>query len=460
VGASCVLKILSLFRGLMKMQLFSFPFLSLLPMAAVRRGLQQVSVLWMGSLVGSGSVFFINILMARNLGVSDFGVFGSIYAMATFLSIVASFGISQFWLKVFGKEGWEAVRWVKPSVIVQASMIIVSLIILFVWSFFGPHDSVTRVVLLVMSGFVFGQIAIELVYAKLQLEERYTSLAFWQILPNLLRLIFIAYLFYGLEYTFSIIDVAFIYSLSGIFFAVLGFLKIRRFMKGDLDLKGHSKLASPVLRSMPLSNTRNVIHEVWPFGLAAILAFIYMQIDIVMLRYMGGEVQAGYYNIAYIVVAASMIFPNVLYQKFFLPKYHRWINSDRDKLYGVYCFGVKAMLLMGLAIVFFILSMSWFFIPFMFGVEYEKSILLVNVLSMAIPIYFLAYNSGAVLITGDNIRVKVLIMAVVAVINIILNSMLIPQYQALGAAIATLLSYSLLLFLYEYTARNKVFINK
>ena len=57
-------------------------------------------------------------------------------------------------------------------------------------------------------------------------------------------------------------------------------------------------------------------------------------------------------------------------------------------------------------------------------------------------------------------KVKVKYMAVVAIINILLNLFLIPRFDLRGAAIATVVSNLLLLSLYFYGAQRLVFKNK
>lgn len=422
---------------------------------SIKGHMKSVSLLWFGSLVGSGSVFFISILVARNLDTAQFGIFGSVIAMSTLLSIIASFGTAQLWLKAFGKEGWSAKRWIAPCLKWQAVTTIMALIAAWGWALFGPHDDATMTMLMIMSVFVIGQVMIELVTVKLQLEERYGALAWWQMLPNLSRLVIIAVISYVFAGSLGLISVAVIYALTSIAFISFGVVQIWHMQCGRFSLKGHAEMESGAASSSPPLKT--VISETWPFGMSAIFAFIYLQIDIIMLKYMGGDVQAGYYNVAYIIITASMIFPNVLYQKFFLPKYHRWINHDMQKLVKAYRLGLKFILALGCALTLGVFALSWFFIPLLFGQAYEESVALTNFLSIIIPVHFVSYNAGSVMVAGGRIRMKMWIVVFVSVFNIILNVVLIPHYAAMGAVIATIVSYSVLMIMYIYVAQKRIF---
>ncbi|MBD3842097.1 MAG: oligosaccharide flippase family protein, partial [Campylobacterales bacterium] len=67
-----------------------------------KQAIKSLSFLWMGSLLGSGSTFIIYMILARHLGVEQFGVFSSALATITILSLFSGFGVSQSWLKHFG----------------------------------------------------------------------------------------------------------------------------------------------------------------------------------------------------------------------------------------------------------------------------------------------------------------------------------------------------------------------
>lgn len=423
-----------------------------------KQAIKSVSLLWMGSLLGSGSTFVIYIILARELGAESFGSLGSALSMTTILVILAGFGISQIWLKLFGQHGWSALDWIRPSLKFLVISILSVLIFLAFWAYFGPHDAQTRQILFILSLFIVGQVGVELISSKLQLEERYSRLALWQLLPNFLRLLVIAFLVYAVSAQINVIDIAWVYGLIGMFFALLAIYQLLQMQNGQFALVGHGEYAPDLTRVH--KTVKNVFAETWPFGMASLFAFVYVQSDIVMVKYIAGDAEAGYYNVAFVVLTAIMVFPTVLYSKFFLPKYHRWANHDREKFYMAYKKGNLAMLLSGSVIMLILLFVSGWAIPFVFGAEYQSSILLINILAVTIPIYFVAYSVGATLITKNNMILKVKLMGATALFNIVLNLLLIPHYYAKGAAIATLISNILLLVLYLIAAQNKVFTSR
>ncbi len=420
------------------------------------RSVWGILLLWIGTVGGSGSIFAINVLIARDVGAAAFGIYASVYAIATIFSVAACFGIAQFWLKAFGSEGWSATRWVGPSLLFQMLVVSVTLTFFCAWAIVGPNDAETRNLLMLMAIFVAGQTAFELVAVKFQLEERYYVQALWQLLPNLLRLLLVFLTFYVLDSARALRNVGLIYAGTSFLLIVVAIFELRAMKSGHFMLKGHGeqRTSSKEYGSVTIAN---VLLESWPFGVSALFAFIYLQIDIVMIKYMAGNIEAGYYNVAFIIVTASLIFPNVIYQRFFLGKYHRWSSHDRQKLHQFHNIGAWAMLAMGLVTMVVLISTSWFMIPLLFGAHFQPSVQLLNTLAIGIPFYFLSYNSGAALVTDQHIRLKLWLMGSVAIINVLLNAVLIPRYMAFGAAVATIVSYAALMVLYEVAVRLAVF---
>ena len=80
-----------------------------------QKAFNALALLWLGTLLGAGLAFLIQIILARKLGSEYFGMFSAVLAMVTLVTPLAGFGISQLWLKVFGQERWNAQKWIKPS---------------------------------------------------------------------------------------------------------------------------------------------------------------------------------------------------------------------------------------------------------------------------------------------------------------------------------------------------------
>jgi O-antigen/teichoic acid export membrane protein len=420
-----------------------------------KQALKAISLLWLGSLLGAGCAFLTQVILARQLGPAEFGAFATAFAMVTMLMPLAGFGVAQYLLKAFGKEGWVAIRFFPASfrfVLMSTSTVT---IVLIGWSIFGVHDESLRTTIAILSTYIMGQVAVELVSSKLQLEERYVHLALLQFSPHFIRLLLVVLLTFWTTEWLSVENVAYAYSTVAIGLALLGVSSLFKVLNGKLNLKGHVKPPGDSTELVP--DVKAVITQSWPFGLAGLFHFIYFQSDIVLIQFIMGVETAGIYNVAFTIMVAVLLFPSIIYQKFLLPKMHRWANHDRERFYQVYRQGNVIMLVLGLvAMILIWIIMPWV-VPLLFGNAYQGSIDLLLVLALSAPILFVASSVGATLVTQSHIKNKVKLMGGVAILNIILNLVLIPRFGAIGAAFATVFSNFVLLVIFYISAQKLVF---
>ncbi|WP_079435680.1 flippase [Zoogloea sp. LCSB751] len=409
---------------------------------------KAISLIWISSVLAAGLTFLVQAFSARQLGPYQFGLFASSLATVTLLSPVAGFGVSQVWLKVFGREKERGLRWIVPSLKFNALTIVTVTAILVAWALLGPHDKTTVGILLVLSVHASGQASLELVSSKFQIEERYFSLAAWQVFPSLLRLLAL-FVLVAVNWI-NANSIAGIYALVAVLLFFYGNYQARQLVKGAAD---ESDPSSPGDAKIFVGS---VAEEAWPFGLAALFNMIYSQIAVVLVKYMVGNGEAGIYNIAYTVLLATYLLPGAIFQKYLVAKIHRWDADNPEMLRRVFRKGNLIMSLMGFLIMLLIVGTSWLFVPLVFGAEYREAVLYLNVLSISIPFMFVAFSAGSILVSGKNMQTKVKLMGGVAVLNVILNLTAIPRYGALGASIASVVSNFVLMVLYFFYAKNAI----
>lgn len=421
------------------------------------KAVKAISLLWIGSLLGAGFAFVTQVAIARSLGPADLGGFASALATATLFVPIVGFGIGQYWLNVFGQEGWGAIRWSKGSnrlIVVSGILVLLAFLGMVI---FGERESPSSSLLMIVLLHVYGQVSIELVSAKLQLEEQYSRLAAWQLLPHFSRLILIgSVLFSGLlEPTPTL--VAAIYAFVGGVMTFIAVSEVSKVGTLDLKLKGHGAPHQNSINPIDKPNTLAVVKGTWPFGMASLFQLIYYQSNIVMIEKVLGRHDAGLYNVAFTVMAAVYLLPTVIYQKFLFSKIHRWATQNPKAMYEVFRKGNVAMCGAGLVFAFSIWLMADWGISLLFGSRYLESSSVLKILALSAPFLFVAFSAGAPLVTKGHMRTKVMLMGVVAVFNILTNAVLIPLYGLEGAAIATVLSNVMLMSLYYVFAKKLVF---
>jgi len=414
---------------------------------------KNVSRVWLGSILGAVLGFLLQAIIARNLTVVEFGYFSSVYAAVGLLIPIAGFGIAQYWLKIFGQYGMAAKVYIPPALKLLAINFVFICLILMCWAYFESNSPEIVFIILFLSVHVVGQVTIEILFSRYQLEENYSVIFYIQFVPHFLRFLAAIILLYALGGSFSPKYAALAYAIAAFLLIAIAIMPVRNFILGEFPLAGHKK------SNLTLDTVRvgSVLKESWPFAFAALFHLIYFQSDIIILKYIKGDQSAGYYSVAFMILTAVLIFPSVVYQKVLLPRLHRWAHDDRDKFHSAYKKGNFIMAVMGVIA----MSLTWLLapilIPLLFGNKYEYSVVILNVTALSIPILFVASSVGAVLVTKENMKIKVKIMFFVAVFNLVLNIMFIPIYGELGAAVTTVVSNFMLLIGYYYVSEKIIF---
>lgn len=422
-------------------------------MTSRKNAVKTISLLWISSLLGAGCAFLTQMILARKLGPEQFGVFSAAFSTIALLIPLGGFGVAQFWLRSFGQEGWAARRWLPESfkfILISTTLVLLTAIS---WAMFGPHSQQMQYVLIILCGYAIGQILIELVISKLQLEEEYIKLGLWQFLPHFFRLITILVILSTIHEYATAQTIAFSYTAIAIVISVLGILQLIKMTGTRFALKGHLNDAA----KYPPCDKQGVFSQSWPFGMANLFYLIYFQSGLILVKYISGDAAVGSYSVALTILSGIVLFPSIVYQKFLLPKMHRWATQDKPKFYKIYRQGNLIMLLIGTTTTAIILLTPNKLLTILFGEQYFDSIHLLHILSLSIPIIFVSSSISATLTTGSNIKRRVKYMGIAAVINIALNVILIPIYGAVGAGLSNLLSNLLLLLLFYIAAEKYVF---
>ena len=178
-----------------------------------------------------------------------------------------------------------------------------------------------------------------------------------------------------------------------------------------------------------------------PWLLASGIAeVIYLRIDIVLLERLRGPQEAGIYAVAarlseawYMVPVALMaaIFPALLSRRDDAAAYHRGLQSSLDALFGI-----------ALALAVFVQLFGRPLVELLFGTAFLPSVPVLQIHVWAGVFIFMRALLSRWLLAEDLLRFSLVTHLSGAVMNVALNLLLIPGYGAVGAAVATVISYA------------------
>lgn len=184
---------------------------------------------------------------------------------------------------------------------------------------------------------------------------------------------------------------------------------------------------------------RNLLRTAWPLIISGMAVAAYMRIDQLMLAQLVGEEAVGTYAVAvrlsemwYFIpgALATSIFPAVIQSK----KSNESLYRKRVQRY----FNMMVFISYTIAIPISILSST--IVLVLFGEAYRESGTLLAILVWAGVWVSLGLARTSVLHAEDLLRFSAYATIMGAIINIVLNLILIPQIGAIGCAIATLIS--------------------
>lgn len=184
---------------------------------------------------------------------------------------------------------------------------------------------------------------------------------------------------------------------------------------------------------------------------------LYKKMDKVMIGWFSNIAENGYYENADKIIRIPITIINAIglvliphISSSLLKKQNHERNVLKIKKILFMC------MILSVAFTFGIITIAKYFVPMFFGPTFSKSIILLIIMSPTI--IFVSYSSllrSAYLIPKNLSKFYVVSTLSGAIINLIINSFLIPPYGALGAAIGTLVAEFVVMFVQFMYVRSE-----
>lgn len=381
-----------------------------------------------GEVIGKLASLAFFIAMARELGESGFGDFMFALSLSTVLVLASGFGTEELMAREVARDHRRVHGYLANVATVKAALSVVLLVLAAVIVNLGGWSADARLAVYIVGVGValenLGRTWHSVFTAYERLEMISISLV---IQRTLTAVVGIAVLLAG----GGLIAVSVVFAVGALVGLLVATQVLRRFVvapRWELDRS----------RWLPL------LKAGVPIGLAALLFTILLRLDATLLGFLaGGEdnSEVGIYGAAFRLVEGTL-FISWAFTASALP----WLSrqtEDEDVARG-YEFGVKAItaVLMPIGLVFVLLASP--IIDLLYGADYGEAVLPLQLLAVMTVLYGLNSLASTVLISRDRPKAFTRIVAFVAVENVALNLILIPEYGADGTAFNAALSGVLL----------------
>ncbi|MFF6017089.1 oligosaccharide flippase family protein [Lysinibacillus fusiformis] len=408
-------------------------------------------ILFLGTAINMLIMLVMQVILARNLNLVEYGAVVSSFNFINFLALFISFGASEFILKSFGQYGHAGYRIVQTWI----KLIPISLVLLagamFITYFSGILGELTNIFLLIIIPNILLQGLLPLTLTVYQIEANYKKIVVINLVLYMTRLVaaIVSLFFENSVYCIG-------YILSGL--SILGILyyysHIRRYFKMNINIPAGE------YRSLDEHNLyKKIIKGVLPYALLAFFYYGFYQSNIIFINIFLSETAVGLYNAAFTIINLTFIIPTIVLSQLFNPRLHFWIKNDINKVIYLFMKGSRWMLVLGVAISALLFPFSHLLIQLLFGTKFSEAAIILMLLLIIIPIRYIQAVSDAIMNTENQIHIKVQIFFIVFVVNLVLNIILIPKMGLNGVVLTTILSETIL-FLLTFTFCRKFIRNK
>ncbi len=208
-----------------------------------------------------------------------------------------------------------------------------------------------------------------------------------------------------------------------------------------------------ILLSIELNILKKVLQYGVPFVPASIAYWIFSSIDRIMLERLVDLRSVGIYTIASSFSSIMNIIANAVGQAW-SPHAINEYEKDRNKAKIIYLRFLKLLIIFSLLALFIFVSFGKKLISILFPPDYISSFY--PALFLMIGIMFQMTNQVTAI--GISLYKKTILFFYItwfiAIVNIILNYLLIPHFKEVGASIATALSYLILTLIYGLVSQK------
>ncbi len=365
-----------------------------------------------------------NIFLARALGPTSYGLFVFGLTLFGLAGSLADFGLGRFLTREAAKRKEAASQLTSDILQLTALVALIAAGGLTLAIYLFDSDRLRVVVAAIMILTIFPNSLAQIINATFTALEKMRYVAVSQIFLS----VAIAILsWWGWMATRDVkgVAVSFLFAHFAFFF-LLVFWLLREKIRFRL--------------SVNLKFWRSALKAGIPYAILAGLGLVYFRVDSLLLVYLRGETETGFYGAAYRFVDAAQFIPVAVSTAIF-PTFAKLHEQSIISLKIVYLRTLKVLFLAGVVVGCFLFAASKPLVNLIYGDYYTASIPALQILSLAIVFQFIHVPGASLLFASHRfLRVVILLSLLTVGFNILANLILIPIYGFLAAAAVTVAS--------------------
>ena len=388
-------------------------------------------------------IFGIDITVQNTVGASEYGFYFALFNFSLLLNIFLDLGITNFNNRNIARHNQLLSKHFSNIVGLKFLLGIFYLLLILIGAFFIDYNSRQIKFLLVLAGNQFLLSLILYMRSNISGLQLFKTDSILSVLDRLLMIIIVGYLLLNYSEIFKIDWLIYSQSASYIITAIVAFFIVKAKSIG-LQLNFNFKFFLVILRKS------------YPYALLVLLMTSYTRIDSVMIERLleDGATQAGIYAHGFRILDAASQYA-LLFSILLLPMFAKMLVNKEN---------VSRLLKISfllLVIPAIIIAVNLFFyktdiIYVLYEDHIAESSKVFGILILGFVPIATSYIFGTLLTANGNLKELNIMAGTGVILNLILNFILIPEFKAYGAAIASLATQTLSAGLQVYIA-HKVF---
>lgn len=399
----------------------------------VKRQLKNSSWLIAEKIIRLISALFIGILVARYLGPTNYGILNYTASFIALFAVISNLGLDEIVIRQLLKKNDNEYSILGTAFWLKLSGVALTVILICITFLFKINDFQTNIYIGIISISLFFQpfYVIDFFFqSKVNSKNTVKANVLSVLITSIFRIFFV------------IIKAPLVYfvllSILDVFIIVVGFIYFYHIENNNIRKWSFDrKIALFFLEAS------------WPLTFSSLVGIIYMRIDQIMIKEMIGFDEVGIYSVAvrlseiwyFIpVVIGTSIYPALINAKNTSEKlYH-------DRLQGI----LSLMVIISIGISIVVSFFSRTVITLLYGDKFIDAALILSIHIWTGVFVFLGVLSSKYLIIENLYKAAFYRTLIGAIINIILNFILIRSFGGVGAALSTLIAQIFAAYLYDY----------
>ena len=402
-------------------------------MSQIKTIFKNLSWLMVSQIIASICGFIWTVLITRYLGVSDYGILGFAISLTGILAITIDFGMSTHIIRHIATDYDSAPKYLGNVIPLKSLLSIGTLVLTLIILILLKSNELTITITLLFTIERIINSFIALLNGSFQAFEEGKYQGIGNSILNLLL------------FAFIIISV---YTDLGIYGITISYLIANLIALIYLYYVFNKNITKPKFE-FDKDFCKKVIIISIPFAATSILYSIYYSIDVVMLNQMVGNYATGIYNATYKLISILTLFYSV-YAAVVYPVMSKMFKNDKKLLIITFEKSIKYLMLIIIPIAIATMIYSTDIIQFIYGHEYDAAAAPLSILIWTITLLLVNGVCNMLLNASYKEITITKIYAIAAVVNVVLNFFLIPNYSYNGAALATVLSDLLIMIIQLY----------